>query len=273
MGVSTLEQNVLPGPDEHIRHLQSLDIAGDVTPSNERLTADAKKSTSFLDLPNELRDEIYHLYLPSDELFKVRLSRRKSRKGILINECWPVICYALPLLRNDILAIHYRINTIRFVASRDRSNNHAMLTKWISHYGRVLTGNLRTLQISGAWSLDTLNLVTIKLPSSTASGLEVSISTPDDQWGCCTYNLQDLVRLRLSRGDARQDSQIMQRVDGAKVHGSLLAFAFHLLEAARLAESRQVTRLVSASSSYVHGSYAWDHQRHSACLVCGLRYS
>lgn len=204
------------------------------------------KGTTFLNLPRELRDQIYSFALQSTQHWKIGARERLPR-----------LYHRMPYLSAEILETHYRENTLRFVATRQ--DNFPSLLKWLQKRGDALTKNVRKLEIvhrimsNTAWYLPYhryLKLTTVSV--NPAGELEVSTSEcrplirsslDGPRWNerdkpvlveACQCSLPALVHERLSRDDARADPLCVERLEMSTRLGPVLGFAVQMCEALRL---------------------------------------
>lgn len=69
-----------------------------------------KKAVSFFDLPNELRNEIYHLTLEQDNVIKIRWQHWPSGKHTFFE---PALLRTSPVIHEQASPIYYWSNTFR----------------------------------------------------------------------------------------------------------------------------------------------------------------
>lgn len=97
------------------------------------------KRTSFLDLPGELRNEIYRLALRHDNIRNLKLKYRFTRNGsTYTNERLPPLYHALPQHRGEILSIYY--SESKFRIHLWKGEHREIFRAWIDLRGKALDG-------------------------------------------------------------------------------------------------------------------------------------
>ena len=233
----------------------------------------ATTGTSFLDLPRELRDQIYEcVFASSNKVWKLRASLGKDRNGRThIREQLPRLFYALPLFSQEVLESHYKYSALRFAEVEDDS--HVLLLEWIQRRGSLVTKHIRYLKIGHRMNINGPYIcqgygdyITTTIEKTLDGALRVHTShhrSPRE----CQCGTVELVQERLSREDALADPDCMQRIEQSTEYGPVLGFALQLLEAVRLARDHQKTVLGLPYSRQT------DAHRQNAkhCIMCGKR--
>ncbi|KAK3076071.1 hypothetical protein LTR53_000011 [Teratosphaeriaceae sp. CCFEE 6253] len=135
--------------------------------SDEGAQEVCQKTTSFLDLPGELRNAIYSLALNRDPFrisigfkYTTDLPRRDPDRGrpkppyhgayngglirsatgtitrTAIKERWPALTQALPSLRREVLEVHYSENVFRMILRNFLDRR--LCAQWVLERGRLL---------------------------------------------------------------------------------------------------------------------------------------
>lgn len=211
------------------------------------------KRASFLNLTREIRDEIYvYALVANNPVYRVRVhTTHNTPTGMRVRERLPQLYYALPCYSLELLEAHYKTNTIHFLATY--TDNFPFLLAWLNQRGELLTRNARSLELthrvfsSGPYYFPADNahaVTTIHL--SLQGKLEVSTRSSNirhcsEHRGTdkCDCGIEELVRERLSREDALEDSLCVERVDESVQYGPLFGFALRLCEAMRLMRGRE----------------------------------
>ena len=237
---------------------------------------DAKQASStssslyrLLKLPRELRDEIYGYLFSEERVIKVRLHQhRRSPNGLRISERFPAICHAFPVLRDEILAVHYRTGSFRFSARY--ADSYVEFAEWIRQRGSVLTDNLRHLRISHSAGIPHTPLsynpyvATSFISSGKDGNIDVSIAQQMNVSNC-SCSLLSLVQERLCRDDAFIDSELLRRIEESTALEPLWRFAIQLLCAVRLVEA---SKKEAAQLSYLERSKMFERLPR-LCGMCG----
>lgn len=235
--------------------------------------------TSFLDLPREIRDEIYRYHVAS--LYTIRNIRKpQPRKrcqsnNILANV--PRLCRAIPLLSEEILEMHYKYITLRFGAGYGDGPNRFL--QLVERGGPVLIRSIRRIQLTHRFSMhiglpphfDGTHIRTT-IEQKTDGSIEVS-TTQNRASSDCHCGIAELVQERLLREDAQNDVECMHRIEASVQYGPVFGFALQLLEAVHLARAHEarVNKLPCVRRRQLYS------QLPSNCIMCGktkwsLRY-
>ena len=207
----------------------------------ERYAVASRKTTSFFDLPRELRDEIYQYAILADTTIKIRFHPNGNKRPYTPQNHRPLLYRALPLLGEEILETYYKQNTFRLVATHDYSVQ--MAGEWIRRCSPLFIKCIRSLQISHAigtsglacfWPGSVATTVTLNPDKSIT--VRTTYQRPRDG---CVCDVQALVQDRLSQDDALGDPDCIRRVEESTQFGPILGFGLQILEAVRLAENHQ----------------------------------
>lgn len=98
----------------------------------------------FLDLPQELRDEIYQYVLIKDHAVITLLSNEDCKSQI--SAAQPPICYVSKQIRSEALPIFYRSNN--FAAELADDEDLETLQNWFATIGKQNVKDLRVLSLS-----------------------------------------------------------------------------------------------------------------------------
>ena len=240
-------------------------------PEASKLVINPSKPNPLLALPKELRDEIYQYALPSDKAFVVRLyPRRRSGSGKKqrLEERLPLLYYALPLLHREILAVHYRVNTIRYIAGSQGSR--AVFIEWMRRRGDVLVKNLRRLEIDQRFrfSIPCKGFgpprITTRLFLQRHGKAEIEHN--HHVWfDACSCSIEALVQERLSRRDVLRDCLPIRGIEESTEYGPVFRLALQLLQAVNFDDMLQAE---IATFSEVE---LWEANRNvnRECEACG----
>ena len=240
----------------------------------QRSNAIAINGTSFLDLPRELRDQIYKCVLTSsNKVWKLRPKLVQDRSGrTRIREQLPKLFYAVPLLSQEVLEMHYKCSTLHFVAVENESR--APFFEWMQHRGAVLIKHIRCIKIRHRMNINgphsplcSRGYIATRIEKELDGGLSVDTSHGRSHIDC-QCGIAGLVQERLSREDALADTDCIQRIEKSTEYGPVLGFVLQLLEAVRLAQDRERTVMDLPDPRrrlYLHG------RNRKNCTMCGKR--
>ena len=225
--------------------------------------------TSFIDLPREVRNEIYYYAVVSpDTIWKVRKTRtRKQHNNKHILERLPQLCRAIPLYTEEVLETHYVYNILRFTSYY--GEGPSKLLDWIYRRGLDLVKNVRHIQIvhrldDGPYSIYPHSNVTTTINQQPNCTIEVTCNrqrTEED----CHCGMAELVQERLLREDAQTNPDCVHRIEMSTMYGPALGFTLQLLEAVQLAMKHAST----------HKEFTFSEKRSmyerlpKDCIMCG----
>jgi hypothetical protein len=238
----------------------------------ERDIVIGSNGTSFLDLPREVRNEIYYyaVVYPGTiwNVRKTRTSKQHNKKLIL--ERLPQLCRAIPLYTEEVLETHYIHNNLRFASYY--GDGPSKLLDWIHRRGVDLVKNVRHIQIvhhlnNGPcltiYPPGHVTTTIIQKPNCTIEATCNQQRIEDD----CHCGIAELVQERLLRGDAQMDPDCVHRIEMSTMYGPVLGFTLQLLEAVQLALKHASTDkgLSFSERRLMHEKLPKD------CIMCGKR--
>lgn len=211
--------------------------------SDEGAQEVCQKTTSFLDLPGELRNAIYSLALNRDPFrisigfrYTTDLPRRDPDRGrpkppyhgayngglirsatgtitrTAIKERWPALTQALPSLRREVLEVHYSENVFRMILRNFLDRR--LCAQWVLERGRLLKA-LKEIKLQMPYLMRyaySLVVVVAKLDDGSIAipdareQLHRDLEMPMRSWGmgrCATSATRTTPRLRGCTGDGR----------------------------------------------------------------------
>jgi hypothetical protein len=133
------QQGMMSGSADVVDSIVSL-------PSQGKQGCSRTPKISFLDLPKELRQEIYRYAVVTRGFQRLRLWQGGDVRSQILERKLPTLCYALPLFRQEILEVYYRYNTFSMRQGNDRLLV-ACFRKWLRNAGSVATKEIRHLII------------------------------------------------------------------------------------------------------------------------------
>ena len=229
----------------------------------------AKHGTSFLDLPRELRDEIYRYALLTTRVHRIR--ERSSDYGpFRFEEKMPDLLNVIPIFADEILEIHYEQNLIRY--SVDRNDDYDYFLDWVHYHGLSFVQHVRNLQVRHRYKFNPTQwcernafmTTTIMMQSDGSIAVSTRDSrSPDD----CQCSVEKLIHERLSREDALADAHYLERLEEYAEYGPVLGYALQVSEAVRLSQSyeRMVIELPELQRLEVH------RKNPTKCVMCDKR--
>lgn len=240
----------------------------------QRSNVIATNGTSFLDLPRELRDQIYKCVLTSsNKVWKLRPKLEQDRNGrTRIQEQLPKLFYGMPLLSQEVLEMHYKCSTLHFVAVENESREPFL--DWMQQRGAVLIKHIRCIKIRHRMNINgpytplcSRGYIATRIEKKLDGGL--CVHTTHGRWHSdCQCGIAELVQERLLREDALADTDCIQRIQKSTEYGPVLGFVLQLLEAVQLAQDHERTVMDLPDPrrrAYVHGR----NPKH--CTMCGKR--
>ncbi|HEX3641922.1 MAG TPA: hypothetical protein VHV10_11585 [Ktedonobacteraceae bacterium] len=231
----------------------------------------APNGTSFLDLPRELRNEIYRYAVVSDQVYKIRAraTRKDSTDNKKTRERLPPLYHVSLQFEQEVLEAHYRHNTIRYTAVHNHDPD--VLLSWIQRRGPELVKHIRRMEVVHPFNVERIRLYTrcvIKTTIEQRSDGTVEVSTAHPRAiGSCHCGIAELVQERLLRDDAQANAECLRRIEQSAQYGPVLGFALQLLEAVQLGQTHEATmsRLSAAAQFQYHREFTPD------CILCGKR--
>lgn len=225
----------------------------------------AKQGTSFLDLPRELRDQIYEYALASGKIGNLEQNRR-DRTRVRMQP--PSLFYAMPVFSQELLEMHYRCSTLRFAAANNQSRD--LLLDWFQRHRLATMKDIHCVNIEHRMNFDGhgtatgFRYITTTIGKSPDPGLNIQ-TTHTRSLSECRCGIAELVRERLLRDDAVAGADWIHRIEQSTEFGPVPGFALQLLEAVRLAQNHE--RIIM-NLSYLRRIEA--HKRMSKnCTMCG----
>jgi hypothetical protein len=193
--------------------------------------------TPFLDLPKELRQEIYRYVVVTRGFQRLRLWQGGDVASQNYERKEPAVCEAVPLFRQEILEVYYRYNTF----SMRQGNEKKLLTsfrRWLRSADSVATKEIRHLVIeckSGPRYADG-NKWEIDIRLTQVSKLEVEWRTCCSK-GCDNYALNQMEDLLSRQGFADDISNA--RLMECRTFSPVLQVSVQHLEVIRLRSAFQ----------------------------------
>lgn len=107
------------------------------------------RPASFLDLPGELRNEVYPHALQYDNERRLSLKLKASASGkAYVKEPTPSLCYAVPLMWKEVLSVYYAQNRFRIPVVSPKQRE--AFRTWVRYRGQLLK-ELTSLKL--AWKV------------------------------------------------------------------------------------------------------------------------
>lgn len=275
--------------------------------SHEATNGSIGRQTSFLDLPGELRNVIYalairrtnplkigfkhvydapeHLQIPMDRrpasypafepLFAQEIESVQQTK---VTERPTALASAIPLLKKEVLEIHYAENTFRMRLRHTLDRRRC--AQWIADRGSLLIG-VRSVRLHMPVMMTAHRcgcVISIRLPDDSTSLyhnqqsedaiVESTISNEYYSWNDCRCRFDDLIRFRLSKHGRHPDSCFAEAraVDA----GPVMAKVLEICEAGEWVEQEDWLRV---QECVVNRFADQDSKKtkNGECENCGMR--